>query len=114
MTLTAHLNDDEATVMELSEYTFETLRKDGEFIVYRGRHRGQTDANPPSILVMTPVSERPALACLRKMEHQYSLRTELDPAWAASPLALTRHQGRTILVLQDTGGQPLDLILERD
>jgi len=30
----ATINEDEATVMELSEYTFDTLRKDGEFIVY--------------------------------------------------------------------------------
>jgi predicted ATPase len=48
------------------------------------------------------------------MEHEYTLRAELDPAWAASPLALTRHEGRTILVLKDTGGEPLDLVLGRD
>src|SRR5271167_4509396 len=47
------------------------------------------------------------------MEHECALRTELDPAWAACPLALTRHEGRTILVLKDTGGEPLDLVLER-
>ncbi len=35
------------------------------------------------------------------------------PAWAAKPLALTRHEGRTILILKDPGGEPLDLILER-
>jgi hypothetical protein len=46
--------------------------------------------------------------------HEYSFAAELDPAWAAKPLALTRHEGRTILVLKDPGGQPLDRILERD
>jgi PAS domain S-box-containing protein len=46
--------------------------------------------------------------------HEYSFATELDPAWAAKPLAITRHEGRTILVLKDPGGQPLDRILERD
>jgi hypothetical protein len=35
---------------------------------------------------------------------------ELDPAWAAKPLALTRHEGRTILVLEDPGGEPLVLV----
>src|SRR5882762_2290786 len=94
--------------MELSEYTFETLRKDGEFIVYRGHHRRQTDASPPSILVMTPVSERPALGSLRRMEHEYSLRADLDAGWAVCPLALAPHKGRTMLVLTDPGGEPLD------
>jgi PAS domain S-box-containing protein len=46
--------------------------------------------------------------------HEYSFAAELDPAWAAKPLAITRHEGRTILLLKDPGGQPLDRILERD
>src|SRR5947209_1815737 len=94
--------------MELSEYTLETLRQDGEFIVYRGQHQRQTAASPPSILVMTPVSERPALGSLRRMEHEYSLRAEHDSAWAVRPLALAPHKGRTMLVLTDPGGEPLD------
>lgn len=46
--------------------------------------------------------------------HEYSFAAELDPAWAAKPLAITRHEGRTVLLLKDPGGQPLDRILERD
>ena len=99
--------------MELSEYTFETLRKDGEFIVYRGHHRRQTGASPASILVMTPVSEHPALGSLRKMEHEYSLRAELDPGWAVRPLAFAPHKGQTMLVFTDPGGEPLDRLLGR-
>ena len=57
--------------MEHSEYTFETLRKDEEFIVCRGHHRCQAGARAPFILVLTPASEQPALACLRRMEHEY-------------------------------------------
>jgi hypothetical protein len=33
---------------------------------------------------------------------------------AAKLLAIPRHEGRTILVLKDPGGEPLDRILERD
>jgi serine/threonine protein kinase len=29
-------------------------------------------------------------------------------------MALTRHEGRTVLVLKDPGGEPLDLVLGRD
>jgi serine/threonine protein kinase len=45
---------------------------------------------------------------------EHSLAAELEPAWAAKPLALTRHEGPTILVLADPGGEPLDRFLERD
>ena len=85
-----------------------TLRQDGEFILYRGQHRRHTNTSPPSILTVTPVSERPALGSLRRMEHEYALRAELDPAWAVRPLALTRHNGREMLILTDPGGEPLD------
>jgi predicted ATPase/signal transduction histidine kinase len=99
--------------MKLSEYTFETLRRDGEFIVYRGRHRHQTGASPFSILAITPALERPALASLRRMEHEYSFKADLDPGWAARPLALASHEGRTVLVLTDPGSEPLDRLLEK-
>ena len=46
--------------------------------------------------------------------HEYSFEAALDPAWAAKPLAFTRHEGRTVLLLKDPGGEPLDRILARD
>ncbi len=94
---------------ELSGYVLETLRKGAEFILYRGRQRG----NPIPVLVLAPIAEQPAPASLRRLEHEYSLAAVLDPAWAAQPLALTRHEGRTILVLKDPGGEPMDRILDR-
>ncbi len=97
--------------MELSDYMLETLRQDGEFILYRGRQRRHGEAGPPTLLLVTPRAERPAPASLRRMEQEYSLRAELDPGWAAQPLALVSHQGRTMLVLADPGGEPLDRLL---
>ena len=87
--------------MELSEYILQTLRKDGEFILYRGRHRRQDEGIPPSILVRTPFLERPALGSLRRMEHELSLKAE--PEWAVRPLVLREHQGRAMLLLEDPG-----------
>jgi hypothetical protein len=107
------LHEDEVTVMGLSEYRFEMLRKDGEFIVYRGYHRRQSDASPSSILGTTPVSERPALASLRRIEHEYSFRAELGPGWAVRPLALAPHEGRTMLTFTDPDGESLDRLLGR-
>jgi predicted ATPase/signal transduction histidine kinase len=94
---------------ELSTYVLEPLREDAEFVLSRGRR----DADPSHILVLAPVSEQPAQGTLKRIEHEYALRTELDPAWAASPLALVRDKGRTVLVLEDPGGEPLDRLLGR-
>jgi hypothetical protein len=93
-----------------SEYVLEPIRDRAEFTLYRGRQRG----NPMPLLVVAPTEEQPLPQSLRRLEHEYSLAAELEPAWAAKPLALTDHEGRTVLVLADPGGEPLDRIIERD
>ena len=47
------------------------------------------------------------------MEHEYSIREELDTDWAAQPIALQRRNGRTMLLLEDPGGEPLKSRLGR-
>src|SRR6266853_1800662 len=93
-----------------SGYVLVPLREGADFTLYRGRQHG----NPSPVLVIALSAEQPSPQSLRRLEHEYSLAAELDPAWAATPLALTRHEGRTILVLKDPGGEPLDHVLERD
>src|SRR5713226_6023998 len=90
-------------------YVLELLRESADFTLYRGRQHG----NPSPVLAIALSAEQPSPQSLRRLEHEYSLAAELDSAWAAKPLALTRHEGRTILVLEDPGGEPLDRILER-
>src|ERR1700677_709649 len=94
---------------ESSGYVLVPLREGPDFTLYRGRQHG----NPSPILVVALTREQPSPQSLRRLEHEYSLAAELDPAWAARPLALSRHEGRTALVLKDPGGEPLDRILER-
>ena len=98
-------------MIDHSEYSLETIRNDGEFILYRGRR--QTDATPSSVFALTPASERPPLESLRRMENEYSLRTDLDSGWSVSPIALVPYKERTMLVLTDPGGEPLDRLLGR-
>src|SRR6266436_5807119 len=93
-----------------SGYMFEPLREGADFTLYRGRQHG----NPSSVLAIALSAEQSSPQTLRRLEHEYSLAAELDPAWAAKPLALTRLEGRTILLLNDPGGEPLDLFLERN
>ena len=69
---------EKAARLELSEYHLERLRKDEEFLLYRGQPRRQTDARLPSVLVVAPVAEHPAPTSLRRMEHEYALRAELN------------------------------------
>src|SRR5438270_816799 len=95
------------TTMDISGYALETLWEGGEFALSRGR---PPDASA-SVLVRAPVADRPAPATLQRLEHEYSLAAELDPRWAVRPLALARHAGRTVLVLEDPGGEPLDRLL---
>ena len=92
--------------MDLSQYVLEALRTDEEFVLFRGSHSNHFGL--PSILLLAPVSMRPAPETLKKIEHEYSLRDELDSAWAVRPLALSEQRGRTTLVLEDPGGETLD------
>ena len=93
-----------------SEYVLEPIRETAEYTLYRARQNGTSS----SVLVVAPSAEQPLPESLRRLEHEYSLAAELELAWAAKPLALTRHEGREILVLADPGGEPLDRVLERD
>jgi hypothetical protein len=88
----------------------EPIRESADFTRYRGRQHG----NPTSVLAIALSAEQPSSQTLRRFEHEYSLAAELDSEWAAKPLALTRHEGRTVLLLNDPGGEPLDGIVERD
>src|ERR1700687_835281 len=90
-------------------YLLERLRESGEFALYRRHEPG----DPSSVLVVTPSAEQPSPQSLRQLEHECSLATDLDPAWAARPVEVTRREGRTMLVLEDPGGEPLDRVLER-
>jgi PAS domain S-box-containing protein len=94
-------------MMELSGYTLEILRDGGEFALYRAR----THDDPVSLLVLAPVADRPTPASLHRLDHELALAPDLDPAWAVRPRALARHKGRTVLLLEDPGGEPLDRLL---
>jgi PAS domain S-box-containing protein len=91
-------------VIDLSRYILEALRKDADVILYRARSKD----DGTQVLVLSPVAEYPTPERLRRFEHEYFLREALDPTLAARPIALTRDSERTILVLEDPGGMPLE------
>ena len=95
--------------MERSHHVLDVLRKDEEFVLYRDEQSKQPSS--PSVLWLAPAAIQPALETLRKLEHEYSLRDEVDSAWAVRPLGLSEQRGRTTLMLEDPGGETLDRFL---
>src|SRR5215470_4293691 len=96
-------------MLSSSGYVLMPLRESADFTLYRGRKH-----DDPSPVLAVALFEQPSPQSIRRLMHEYSFAADLDPAWAAKPLAITRYEGRTTLLLQDPGGHPLDQILERD
>src|SRR5215510_1514604 len=86
--------------------------QDAERVFCRG-WRVDADGNRSAVLGALPASEHPTSASLDRLAHEYSLKDELRGAWTVRPLELVREHGRTILVLEDSGGEPLARLLGR-
>jgi predicted ATPase/signal transduction histidine kinase len=100
----------EFSIAEDSAFVLEPLCERADFTLYRGRERGKETP----ILAVAVAAAQLSSQGVRKLKHEFSLATELDAAWAAQPLTLTNYQGRTVLILKDPGGEPLDLVIERN
>src|ERR1700674_4951267 len=83
------------------------LLEDGERVLCRG-WRDDGDGDGTAVLAVLSASEHPAPAFVDQLAHEYGLKDELDGRSAARPLALVREHGRTVLLLEDPGGEPLD------
>src|SRR5215475_10530502 len=93
-----------------SDGSSQILWEDGERVFSRG-WRLDDNGNRRAVLLVAPVADHPSRSRLDRLTHEYELKDELDGAWAARPLALMRDAGRTVLVLDDPGGEPLDRLL---
>jgi PAS domain S-box-containing protein len=95
--------------VELSAYVLEPLRKDQDFVLYRGH---SDEGNPCSILLLTTLSRLQTPETFKQIEHEYSLKNDLDTTWAARPMVLSQYNERSALILEDPGGQPLNLLIQ--
>ena len=91
---------------------FRPAWEDGERAYFRGE-REHTDGTRRSVLAVLANDDPPTPASLHRLRHEFGLRDELDSTWAVRPIELVRDQGRTILVLEDPGGEPIDRLLDR-
>jgi PAS domain S-box-containing protein len=93
------------------EDSSQVLWEDGEHRMFcRGRRTG-ADGHRRAVLAVLPAAEQPLPDILERLAHEYGLKDELDGAWAVRPLELVRERGRTMLVLEDPGGELLEGLL---
>lgn len=89
----------------------EVLWEDGERVLCRARRRG-AGGQWNAVLTVLPAGEHPPPSSLARLAHEYELKDDLDGAWAVRPLEFVRNGGRTMLVLEDPGGEPLARLLD--
>jgi PAS domain S-box-containing protein len=93
-----------------SDGSSQVLWEDGERVFSRG-WRLDDNGNRLAVLLVAPAADHPSRSRLERLTHEYELKDELDGQWAVRPLALMRDAGRTVLVLDDPGGEPVDRLL---
>ena len=74
--------------------------------------RESIDGQRKIVLAVLPATEHPSPQSLDRLAHEFGLMDELDGAWAAKPLELLQDRSRTILVLEDFGGEPLTWLMD--
>jgi serine/threonine protein kinase len=84
--------------------------EDGERVFRRGS-RPDDNGEKRAVLLVMPAADQPSRSSLDRLSHEYELKDELDGAWAVRPLDFVHDGGRTVLVLDDEGGEPLDRLL---
>ena len=93
-----------------SEGGSQILWEDGERVFRRGWRRDDS-GNRHAVLIVLPAADQPSRSSIDHLIHEYELKDELDGSWAVRPLDIVRDAGRTMLVLEDAGGEPLDRLL---
>ena len=93
-----------------SDGSSQILWEDSERVFHRG-WRLDDDGKRHAMLLVAPAADHPSRSTLDHFSHEYELKDELDGTWAVRPLELVREANRTMLVLEDAGGEPLEMLL---
>ncbi|MDM0029080.1 trifunctional serine/threonine-protein kinase/ATP-binding protein/sensor histidine kinase [Variovorax saccharolyticus] len=88
------------------------LWQDDERLFCRTWH-DDSDGIRQAALAVMPSAEHPTPASIDRLVHEHSLREGLDREWAARPLELVRHGGKTMLLLEPLEASPLELAIGR-
>ncbi|MEM8638996.1 MAG: AAA family ATPase [Cyanobacteria bacterium P01_G01_bin.54] len=97
-------------MLTLQDYTVTELINTGlNNLVYRGYRNG--DRTP--VVIKTPLTAYPTLKDLAKLKHEYELVRTLDCQGVVKPLIIQKYQQSQVLILEDFGGQSLELFLNQ-
>ena len=88
----------------------QALWQDGDRVFYRASD-DEPGSDRRTVIVVILATESPTIVSLDRLAHEYSLKDHLDAPWAVRPLDLVRERGRTMLVLEDHGAEPLHRLL---
>src|SRR5690349_13299325 len=96
-----------ATTLD-AEAIGQVLWRDGERVfckLIRDDGRGELHA-------FIPAGDAPTPQTIERLTHEGSLKHHLDASWALRPLELVRERGRTMLIVDYAGGEPLDRLID--
>ncbi|MBV8487807.1 MAG: serine/threonine-protein kinase PknK, partial [Planctomycetaceae bacterium] len=88
----------------------QTLWREGDTVFGR-MSRHSADGERRKCIAVLADSEHPTPNTINRLKHEYDLKEHLDGGWAIRPLELVQEDGRTILVLEDPGGELLSQLL---
>jgi serine/threonine protein kinase len=97
----------DVSVEDVAGVPWQFLRNSAYFSLYRAK----LESNSQTVLIASAKEDNPNPENIKQLVHESSLSPELESSWAARPLTLLNMAGRTICVLEDFGGSPLQQML---
>jgi PAS domain S-box-containing protein len=88
-------------------HSLEVLWEDSERAFCRLR-RDVSDGTKHAFVPYLAGADHPTLESINRLAHEYELKDYLDTAWALRPMELVRDPARPMLLVEYTGGEPLD------
>jgi PAS domain S-box-containing protein len=92
--------------------SLEVLWEDAERAFCRLR-RDAVESERHAFIPVPSGGEHPTLESINHLTHEYELKDHLDAAWALRPVELVRERGRTMLVVEYAGGEPLNRLMHQ-
>jgi PAS domain S-box-containing protein len=96
----------------LGNDSLEVLWEDAERVFCR-LWRDDAQGDRHAFVPVLSGAAHPTLDSINRLTHEYELKDYLDSVWALRPLDLVREHGRTMLVVEYTGGEPLDRLIHQ-
>lgn len=90
--------------------SIEVLWRDADRMFCKLR-RADQEAYGHAFLAVLPDAEYPALESIKRLTHEYELKSQLEGGWALKPLDLVRDRERTMLMVDYKAGVPLERLI---